>query len=212
MNIQGGDERRRVALCVAPGVVAAVAVSWAVVWQLGVLIGWMVTVASLLLWIGTEIASLDAGETARVATREDSSRNAARVVLVTASVTSLVAVVAALHRAASTSLGMEIALTAAAMASVVLSWLVVHTVFLLRYAHLYYGGEPGGIEFPGGARPSYRDFAYLAFTVGMTFQVSDTVVTDVAVRATVLRHAMLSYVFGTAIIASTINVLAGLIG
>ena len=98
------------------------------------------------------------------------------------------------------------------MVTIVLSWLVVHTLFVLRYAHLYYGvGAVGGVEFPGERPPDYRDFAYLAFTVGMTYQVSDTEITDPVVRRTLLRHALLSYLFGTAIIASTISVLAALV-
>ena len=212
MKRSGRFERRRVAVCAVPGVIGGIVVSAGTLWQLGLLIGWMITAAALLAWIWSEIRALDAEQTARVATREDDSRNAARVVLVAASVTSLVAVVVALHRAAGAGIRLEVALTLASMSTVVLSWLVVHTLFVLRYAHLYYGGVPGGIEFPGGDDPSYRDFAYVGFTVGMTFQVSDTNLTDGSIRATVLRHALLSYVFGTAIIASTISVLAGLVG
>jgi uncharacterized membrane protein len=79
----------------------------------------------------------------------------------------------------------------------------------LNYARQYYGGLVGGIDF-GSERPAYADFAYLAFTVGMTFQVSDTVLQSPALRRSVLKHALLSYVFGVAIIAATINLLAGL--
>ena len=68
----------------------------------------------------------------------------------------------------------EVLITAVAVATVVLAWATVHAVFVLRYADLYYNGEPGGIDFPGDEPPDYRDFAYLGFTVGMTYQVSDT--------------------------------------
>jgi uncharacterized membrane protein len=121
-------------------------------------------------------------------------------------------VVLGLHRAARSDGALQVALTVAALLTVVLSWTVVHTFFVLRYAHLYYAtGEIGGIEFPSTEHPCYRDFAYLGFTVGMTYQVSDTAVHDAKLRATVMRHALLSYVFGTAIVASTISVLSGLI-
>jgi uncharacterized membrane protein len=96
--------------------------------------------------------------------------------------------------------------------SVLLSWTVIHTVFTSRYARLYYTGEDGGVEFHETEPPRYTDFAYLSFTVGMTFQVADTDLTSKAMRATVLRHALLSYLFGTVIIAATINLLAGLAG
>jgi uncharacterized membrane protein len=75
---------------------------------------------------------------------------------------------------------------------------------------LYYGGEPGGINFNDKEAPNYVDFAYVAFTVGMTFQVSDTALRSRRIRASVLRHAMLSYLFGAVILASTINLVVGL--
>ena len=100
-----------------------------------------------------------------------------------------------------------------AAATVVLSWLAVQTVFTLRYAHLYYSeGEVGGIDFHDEEAPDYGDFAYLAFTVGMTYQVSDTNVGSKRIRTIVRRHALLSYMFGVAVIATTINVAAGLLG
>ena len=98
--------------------------------------------------------------------------------------------------------------------TVVLSWTVVNTVFLLRYADLYYSApEEGGVAFAGGEakdRPDYRDFAYLAFTIGMCYQVSDTSLRDRRVRRAVLQHALMSYVFGVVIIATGVNIVAGL--
>lgn len=212
MKLSGSSERRRVAACAAGGVVASIALVSVATWQLAMLVGWITTAALLLLWIWLEIGRLDAPTTARVATREDDSRAAARSILVASSVMSLLAVVAALHRASTADFQLEIALTATAMLAVVLAWLIVNTVFVLRYAHLYYAGpEVGGVEFPGRNAPCYRDFAYLGFTVGMTFQVSDTAVSDPAIRATVLRHALLSFLFNVAIIATTINVIARLV-
>jgi uncharacterized membrane protein len=99
---------------------------------------------------------------------------------------------------------------ALSVASVILAWSSVHTMFTTRYARLYYAGEDGGIDFNETDPPKYSDFAYLAFTIGMTFQVSDTNFATKELRATALRHALLSYLFGTFIIASMINLLAGL--
>jgi uncharacterized membrane protein len=93
---------------------------------------------------------------------------------------------------------------------VVLSWTVVHTVFALRYASLYYHGTDGGLDFNQDTPPRFSDFAYVAFTIGMTFQVSDTELTTPEVRGTALRHALLSYLFGSVILAATINLIAGL--
>jgi uncharacterized membrane protein len=102
-------------------------------------------------------------------------------------------------------------LTALALASVALAWTSVHTVFALRYARLYYSPPDGGIDFHGEA-PDYRDFAYLALTIGMTFQVSDTDLVGKPVRRVALHHALLSYVFGTGIVAITVSSVAALLG
>jgi uncharacterized membrane protein len=106
----------------------------------------------------------------------------------------------------------RVLLTIVAIATVLLSWTLVHTIFALRYAHLYYGDVPGGIDFKSPDEPpAYADFAYVAFTVGMTFQISDTDIQLAVIRRVVLRHALLSYLFGTVIVASAINVIAGFV-
>jgi len=79
-----------------------------------------------------------------------------------------------------------------------------------RGTPVYYIDEDGGIDFNEPDPPTYLDFAYLAFTIGMTFQVSDTDLTHKVIRATALRHALLSYLFGAIIVATTINLVAGL--
>jgi uncharacterized membrane protein len=95
------------------------------------------------------------------------------------------------------------------LGSILLSWALIHTVFTLRYAHLYYDGEDGGITFRGGA-PEYSDFAYLAFTIGMTFQVSDTELETNLIRRAAVCHGLLSYLFSTGILAISINLVASL--
>lgn len=96
------------------------------------------------------------------------------------------------------------------LASVVLFWGVVHTVFTLRYTRLYYTGTDGGVDLHQDDPPRDGDLAYLGFTIGMTFQVSDTDLTTTEIRVTALRHALLSYLFGAVILAATINLIAGL--
>ncbi len=145
------------------------------------------------------------------ATREDDSRSAAELVLIAASVASLLGVGMALLTASSESGATRAMTTGVIVLSVALSWLAVHTVFLLRYAHLYYR-DGGGIDFHDDRSPDYGDFAYVAFTLGMTYQVSDSDLTSKPIRSAALRHALLSYVFGIAVIAVTINVVAGLLG
>ena len=94
--------------------------------------------------------------------------------------------------------------------TIALSWFVVHTLFMLRYGSLYYSEPEGGIEFNDSGPPRYSDFAYLALTIGMTFQVSDTNLKTHALRMSALRHALLSYLFGALILATSVNLVSSL--
>ena len=105
------------------------------------------------------------------------------------------------------------------LVAVICSWMLVHTVFGLRYAHTFYGdpdgpagplSHAGGLEFPGDREPDYMDFAYFSFTIGMTFQVSDVVITSRDFRKLVLAHGMLSFGFNTVILALTLNTVSAL--
>ena len=193
-------------LALAVGVAAASLTTW----QAAVLLAWDSAAASFLLWIWRTIGPMDADRTRRLAVREDSSRAASDIMLLLASVGSLIGVGTALIKGNQMHGDTEGFLVGLGVVSIMLAWGVVHSVFTLRYAHLYYGGTPGGIDFNEHDPPRYVDFAYLAFTVGMTYQVSDTNIETKPIRATILRQALLSYVFGTVIVAMTINVVAGL--
>lgn len=96
---------------------------------------------------------------------------------------------------------------AVALLGVFMSWAALHVVYATRYAFLYYDVDhPGGIDFGSGEQaPSYRDFFYVSFAVGMTYGVTDSGVTSTAMRVVVLRHGILSFVFGTVILATAIN-------
>jgi uncharacterized membrane protein len=130
---------------------------------------------------------------------------------VNASLASLVAVgftlVDARHHAG-TEKGLLILL---AVAVVAFSWGAVHLVFTVRYGDLYYADPVGGVDFNDDDGPDYRDFAYLALTIGMTFQVSDTNIASKPLRRTATRHALLSFVFGAVIVALAINSVASLL-
>jgi uncharacterized membrane protein len=97
------------------------------------------------------------------------------------------------------------------VSSVVLSWIMVHTVFMLRYARAYSAEPSGGIEFNEKEAPTYGDFAYFSFTIGMTYQVSDTTITAKAVRRLTLHHALLSFLFGAVLLGLVINVVGTLL-
>jgi uncharacterized membrane protein len=81
---------------------------------------------------------------------------------------------------------------------------------MLRYAVLYYSGTVGGIDFNQDELPRFMDFAYVAFTIGMTYQVSDTTLRSSQIRLAVLRHGLQSFIFGSLILATTVNLVAGL--
>ena len=100
---------------------------------------------------------------------------------------------------------------AVGLVGVFMAWAMLHLMYAARYAHLYYLEPVGGIDFNHSGAPAYRDFFYFSYNLGMTYQVSDTDVADTDIRSVVLRHSLLSYVFGTVILAATINLVAGII-
>jgi len=202
---------QRLAASLTVGALAGIATGLIAPWQAVPLLGW---VAASLTWAASVWASilrLDATATSKYAAREDPHGAAADGLLLSASLAVLGAVVLGVIKSAHEHGSVKLLLLAAGIGAIVSSWGVVHTVFTLRYASLYYRGPDGGVNFNEDDKPTYVDFAYLAFTIGMTYQVSDTNLTSKAVRHTALRHALISYVLGTVIIAATINVAAGLV-
>ncbi len=204
--------RTRLIVSFAAGVVGAVASALAGAGKAAPLIGWDVVAAVFCTWVWLSVVPQDAPQTFAHAVRENPSRALADLVLLVAAVASLIAVAVAvvLVEAGNAKGSMKLWEIGLGVVSVAASWTLVHTVFTLKYARLYYTGTDGGISFNEDDPPRYTDFAYLAFTVGMTFQVSDTDVSDKDIRRTILRHMLLSYVFGAVIIAVTINLVAGL--
>ena len=147
-----------------------------------------------------------------LAEEESKSRSTDAAVLI-AAVASLGAVALALVRASSNQDAVAVTLVVLSVLTVIASWALVNTVFALKYARLYYKDETdadGGIDFKQDQPPAYSDFAYLAFTVGMAFAVSETEPTSTHMRKTALGHALLSYAFGTGILAVAINLVTNL--
>ena len=205
------DQRERLLIAAPLGIVAAVALAFFCPWQLAVLVGWDVAAIFVVGSVWTFVAVLDATDTQRVSTREDDSHAVVDLIMVGACLISLVGVVVGLAYARGHAGAVSSVLTGDAVFTVFLSWFTVHTLFVLRYARLYYSEDPGGIEFSNTDRPDYMDFVYVAFTVGMTFQVSDTGIAQRSIRRTVIRHALLSYIFGTVIVGVAINVVGNLV-
>jgi uncharacterized membrane protein len=202
---------RRVSLSLAAGVVAGLLVAVLVEPALAPLVGWVVAAATILVWVWWISWPMGAEGTKRLAEEEQRSHSTDGGVLV-AAVVSLGAVVLALVRSSSND-AVAATVVVVSVVAVTMSWALVNTVFALKYARLYYKDETdvdSGINFKHEHAPAYSDFAYLAFTVGMSFAVSDTEPTSSDVRKVVLGHALLSYGFGTGILAVAVNLVTNL--
>ena len=201
----------RVGVAFVLGIVAGCIALYWMRWEFAALVGWDTLALTVLIAVWPVIWTFDCERTAAQSTREDETRATAGLLELSAATVSLVGVFYALQQASELTGLTRVVLTAAAMLTIAVSWILVNTVFTLRYAHLYFLSKTGGLDFHGETPPDYRDFAYMAFTVGMTYQVSDTEVRDPAIRRLVLQQALLSYLFGAFIIAATINVVAGFV-
>jgi uncharacterized membrane protein len=206
-NLEVAAASTKLAAAGAFGVVVGLIFAAVYSWKIAPLAAWDAAAVAYVVATWRRVLAFDALTVKKHALREDPSRVTADIVLIVASLASLVAVILVLVGGTGlTSVGQSVM----ALVSVVVSWATIHTLFALRYAELYYGHPEGGVDFGETKEPVYADFAYLAFTLGMTFQVSDTPFKRSEFRATGLRHALLSYLFGTIIIATTINLIAGL--
>ncbi|WP_460582623.1 DUF1345 domain-containing protein [Hymenobacter arcticus] len=181
------------------------------------IIGWDAFAITALALIWMAVYTADAARIRAVAASEDLSRLLSFVFVLVAAGASLLAVVLLLgtsHGLPPAVLARHIGLSGVAVAA---SWLLVHTVFTLRYAHTYYdakedGSDVGGLEFPGGEKePNYLDIAYFAFVVGMTAQTADVSISGRGQRQLALLHGLISFVFNTALVALVINGVAGIL-
>jgi uncharacterized membrane protein len=184
---------------------------------LRLIIGWDAFGITTLALIWVAIYTADADRIRAVAASEDLSRLLSFVFVLVAASASLLAVVVLLgtsHGLPPAMLARHIALSGVAVAA---SWLLVHTVFTLRYAHLYYDARPdgsdvGGLDFPGGEKePNYLDIAYFAFVVGMTAQTADVSISGRPQRRLALLHGLISFVFNTTLVALVINGVASIL-
>ncbi|GAA2571657.1 DUF1345 domain-containing protein [Pseudonocardia hydrocarbonoxydans] len=203
---------RRVLVSLAAGLGAGAVVGLAGASELVPLVTWTVAATVVLVWAWRISWPLDHRGTKLLAEAESRSRSSDAAVLVGA-VVSLGAVALALARSGSDRDPVAVALVILSVLAVVLAWGLVNTVFALKYARLYYKdevGADGGIDFKQERPPAYSDFAYLAFTVGMACAVPEAEPTSTEVRKTALGHALLSYAFGTGVLAVAVNLVTDL--
>lgn len=199
---------RRIGLAAGVGLVAFVIVAATVGAALAVLAS-LAVVGTV--FVGSSVAALwpmDAPSTQRTARREDLRPAFDELLVVGAALASMVTIVVLLVIGDSGDRRLAAAL---GLVGVFTSWAMLHVTYTARYAHLYYDEPDGGIDFNSKSSPAYRDFFYFSFNLGMTYQVSDTDVSSPRIRAVVLRHCLLSYVFGTVILAASVNLIAGIV-
>ena len=161
------------------------------------------------------ILSSSPEQTHRHAGTDDPGRRAVSVLVILTSCVSLLATAVIFRQARRYPPDVRWLFVALCILTVAGAWVLTHSAYALRYAHLYYRDDDegvGGLTFPGDAAPCYLDFAYFAFTIGMCFQVSDISVPSRQIRRAVLGHSMLSFLYNTAILATAINLAVGVFG
>lgn len=204
------ESRARLLVMLAAGMLAAVASGATLGWVYAATIGWAVSCIVYVGWVWGTVMSLDSATTRSRAHREDPTSGISDALTLIASVASIGAVVILIVASRDDHGIAKVLVPLLAVVSLALSWFLIHTLFTLRYARLYFDDTPGGVDFNQAQGPRYLDFAYLAFTLGMTYQVSDTSLQTSQIRGVALRQALLSYLFGAVILAATINLVAGL--
>ena len=173
-------------------------------WSLGLMIGFDAAALTFLIAIASLLRATSQDDMRRHAAENDANR----VVLLVIAAVLTVAVLAAVYAELKTKGGPNVPLVIATLA---LAWLFGNTIYALHYAHVYYlEGSEGGLDFSGEPdAPDYWDFIYFAYTLGMTFQTSDTGITTRALRKLVTAHSLVAFVFNIGIIAFSINTLGG---
>jgi uncharacterized membrane protein len=176
-----------------------------------IMVGWDIYCLAVLVLLGISFFTMQSQNIRILARKQDNSRPVVFLIVLIACLTSIVAVMDLLSNKNGWVLPRRLE-AFIYLGGVALSWILLHTTFTLRYAHGYYGDHPnnpdqfaGGLVIPGDVAPTYLDFAYFSFVIGMTFQVSDIAITSPRIRKWVLLHGLLSFVFNTVIVALTIN-------
>ena len=183
---------------------------------------WLTFASVLLFFTWTTFLVQHPKQTGLIAQQLDASVWIIFLVVLAAAFISLLAILLLLRSlptVSKTGLSIHIVLS---IISVALSWILIHSLFTMRYAHLYYDltdkrkglsdTHAGGLDFPAEKQPDFLDFAYFSFVVGMTFQTADISITSQRIRRLALLHGFLSFIYNTAIIALSINIVSGLIG
>jgi uncharacterized membrane protein len=185
-----------------------------------ILLTWLGCAVMIILMNWIIIFSSHPREVRRIASLQDSSRTFLFIFITTAAVASLGAIVYLLKSTKGLPDLAKNEHILLSITAVMISWWLLHTIYTLRYAHLYYdpavdidgiNKAQGGLQFPGKDEPDFLDFVFFSVGVGMTFQVSDVNIMSRRIRRVCTVHAILSFAFNTAILALSINVISGMV-
>ena len=180
------------------------------------MVGWDIFCLSMIALSFITFFTINSDQVCFQCSKQDESRVIIFFVVLAATMASLLAVILLITSKTedSTAKALELPI---AIIGMMTSWILVHTTFTFRYAHIFYGDagklvskKGSGLDFPGDKDPDYLDFAYFSFVIGMTFQVSDVSIHSKRLRKLALLHALIAFGFNTVVVALTINVVAGL--
>jgi uncharacterized membrane protein len=205
----------RLLLAAVIGVIVAILLprDWWIATRL--LVGWIVGIALYLVMMQIVIWRCDVDRLRRRAKEQDEGALAILLLSLAATMASLVALVFELGGSKQSGGEYAVIHVLLAMATIVVSWAFMQTIFSLHYAHEYYGEghdkKVGGLHFPGEDDPDYRDFLYFSLVIGMTSQVSDVAITSRTMRRTAALHGVLSFFFNLTVLALTVNMISNLL-
>jgi uncharacterized membrane protein len=211
-------DRRRAGICASLGAGVAVLVNQLLGWkgETSFLSGWILGLGSYLVLLGIVIVSADGPMTQQRVSKDEPNRIALMVLTVFASIFGTGIVGVLLTAVGKHSLGHSRLLLVMSVVAVLLAWFYLHTAFGQHYARLYYEakdihgrpfkeGRRSGFHFPGTETPTYLDFFYVAFTLALTYSMSDVNVESELMRRTVLLHSLVSFFFYSTVLAGVLN-------
>ena len=212
------DAHQRLIFGLLTGVIAFILTMKQLPWIAQAVLVWISYAFTVLAFAWTTILNAHPLEIRQVTRLQDSSRIMIFIFVILAALVSLFAVMYLINSVKGASQSKIVEHIILALLSISCAWFLVHTLFTLHYAHVYYCNDDygsdvlGGLDFPGDDKPDYLDFAYFSFIIGMTSQVSDVQITSKPMRRLALVHGLLAFLFNALIIALTINTVSGLLG
>lgn len=199
--------------------VLAFALRWSLRLPVRIILAWDAYAAVYLSLAWVRIMTAQPAVVARLARLNHNTRRLILLFVVASTCASLTAVMYLLGSAKDLQGKHLLSHVALGVTTVMLSWVLLHTIFTLQYAYMYFYRDPkvdnspisAGLIFPEKCEPDYTDFAYFSFVIGMTSQVSDVQIGSQSIRRWALVHGVVSFVFNMGVLALGINIVSGLI-